>query len=110
MNKKGIIALIGIVLVVAGLCGALFLNYTVSDIISLVTTFFGSGLVLYSILGKKEGKKWYDYLFLILISVGSVLFVFGGFDKETTLALVGALITVIGTIFYIIFGRKPVEK
>ena len=110
MTKKGILALVGIVLLVVGLSGAFLLDYTVTDVLSIVSAFVGAGLILAGVLDKKEGKTWKDYLFLTLISVGAVLFVFGGFTKETILTVVSALVTVIGIILYIIIGKKPVEK
>ena len=109
MNKKGIVTLSGIILMVVGLTGALFLDYSQADIISLVTAFVGAGMVFYTLVNSKEHRTWLDYVFLGMIALGSVLFVFGGFDKDTTLAIVGALVTVIGAVLYIIFGKKKIE-
>jgi len=108
MNKTGIVTIIGIVLMLVGLTGALMLNYTAADVTALVTAFVGAGMVLYSLLNKTDKKSWKDYAFLIAIAVGSVLFVFGGFEKDAILAIVGAMITVIGAILAIIF-KKPKE-
>src|SRR5574344_1761240 len=107
-NKKGIVPLIGIALMIVGLFGAMFLNYTVTDITSIVLVFAGAGITLYEIIQKKEDKSWKDYLFLGLIAVGVVLFVFGGFNKDTTVALVGVLVTVIGITIYLLFGNKVI--
>ena len=106
MNKKGIVTVIGVVLMLAGLFGAMYLKYDQADILALVTAFAGAGMVLYGILDKKENKTWKDYVFLIAIAVGAVLFVFGGFEKDTILTLVGAMITVIGVIISILFKKK----
>ena len=110
MTKKGILALVGIILLVIGLSGAFLLDYPVTDVISIVSAFVGAGLILAGVLDKKENKTWKDYVFLAIIAIGAVLFVFGGFTKETILTVVSALVTVIGIILYIIVGKKPVEK
>ena len=102
------LTLIGIILMVVGLTGAMILNYTATDILSLVATFAGAGLALYSLLEKKESRTWKDYLFLSLIAVGTVLFIFGGFSKDTIVTIVGALITVISAIIAL-FPKKQAE-
>lgn len=102
------LTLIGIILMVVGLTGAMILSYTATDILSLVTTFAGAGLALYSLLEKKENRTWKDYLFLSLIAVGTVLFIFGGFSKDTIVTIVGALITVISAIIAL-FPKKQAQ-
>lgn len=105
------LTLIGIIVMVIGLVGAMVLNYQATDILSLVTTFVGAGMTFYSIVDKKgEGKTWKDYLFLSLIAVGSVVFVFGGFSKDNITTIVGALITIISAILSILLKDKKAKE
>ena len=104
------LTLIGVIVMIIGLTGAMVLNYPATDILSLVTTFAGAGMVLYSMLDKKDNRTWKDYLFLSLIAVGTVIFVFGGFSKDNIVTIVGALITVISAILSLFLKSKAEAK
>lgn len=106
MSKKGIVPIIGIVLLVAGFLIALLLNYAMTNIISIISAFIGAWLIMVYILKRKRHRIWGDYMFFSVITVGSVIFVFGGFDRETIISISGALVVLLGVLLYSIVSYK----
>lgn len=99
MNK--IVTMIGVVLTVAGVVVAGFVDIPMADLLGIATSMVGAGVACAGVIKKSQGKnKALVYSSVAMIAVGAFLMPFVGIAEST----VTQIITVVGGLVALVAG------